>query len=148
MPRRNPTQRLGGAFTGRHRPGRATTATSTGGTAGGRCWRGLGGREQPSRRNTLGGYFGYLNHLSAYCAMWALPVPGTGTNQVRRARRRGSSSSMATRSCSIESRSRTVTARSSSVDRKSVVEGKRVSVRGDLGGRGIVKNKKKHKKYK
>ena len=29
-------------------PGRATTASSTGGTFGGRCWRGLGGREQPS----------------------------------------------------------------------------------------------------
>src|SRR3546814_10110231 len=117
MPRRNPTQRLGGACTGRHRPGRATTATSTGGTAGGRCWRGLGGREQPSRRKTLGGYFGYLNHLSAYCAMWALPVRGTGTNQVRRARRRESSSSLATRSCSIESRQRTVKARSSSVSK-------------------------------
>ena len=34
-------------------PGRATTASSTGGTIGGRCWRGLGGREQPSLRATL-----------------------------------------------------------------------------------------------
>src|SRR3546814_11928646 len=30
-------------------------------------------------------------------------------------------------------------------DRKSVVEGKRVSVRGDLGGRGIIQKKKKEK---
>ncbi len=34
-------------------PVRATTASSTGGMYGGRCWRGLGGREQPSLPRTL-----------------------------------------------------------------------------------------------
>ena len=34
-------------------PVRATTASSTGGTFGGRCWRGLGGREQPSLPRTI-----------------------------------------------------------------------------------------------
>jgi hypothetical protein len=44
-------------------PGRATTATSTGGTAGGRCWRGLGGREQPSLTLTLCGHLGHHNDV-------------------------------------------------------------------------------------
>ena len=42
-----------GVVHGGHGPVRATTASSTGGTFGGRCWRGLGGREQPSLIRTL-----------------------------------------------------------------------------------------------
>src|SRR3546814_19619657 len=100
-----------------------------------------------------GSRFG-LRHVGGYCpplsvSGWPCPIP---PRKRRKSSPASAASAASARGLSAHSRpaptagrfcsrSRRSAARS---DRKSVVEGQRVSVRGDIGGRRIIKKKNKH----
>ena len=105
-----------------HGPVRATTASSTGGTFGGRCWRGLGGREQPSLLRTLRASGSRRNDDLRCWTICPTYIRSRRAISPVDSRSSLSRSSIGTRSCAIESRSRRVTARSSRLSKSTVTQ--------------------------
>src|SRR3546814_11747206 len=91
----------------------------------------------PSRINA-----GSRRNISSSPGIAACKMEGTATISQRRAAESGNSPKTR-RLFNHTSISATEAATTAKIDRKSVVEGKSVSVRVDLGGRRIIKNKKK-----